>query len=239
MAKMSLRIFKKGKPIYWVIGAVVVFVAFYMLFSGGSKSSSGGGGNIVVQQSGPSEAAQLQAAQISAQLQSAQISGNIEAMRVQSEAALGQRSVELALAELSANQAFATQRLIADSEIANLNAETNLAINRDNLAYGADTAQLAAQTQVALRSMDIGLLNNQMATNARLFERQSAALVQQSLIQQVGSLKKKDRDTALAAITAANAGQGFSGGKGDDYISFGAPTANSTFGYAPQLNGFG
>jgi hypothetical protein len=42
----------------------------------------------------------------------------------------------------------------------------------------------------------------------------------------LGSLKKKDRDTALGAILATNAGYGFSGGRGDDYISIPGPNNN-------------
>lgn len=217
MAKISLRVFKKGKPIFWIIGAVIVFVVFYMLFNRGSGAAASSGGGVTVQQTGPSEAMQAASIQAATAIQGAQIAAGIELARVQATRDQAALAGQVALAQLGSGEKVALATLDADREAAVLNAQTNLLINDANLSYGLETARIAGETATALRAMEIGVMTHQMDTNAEMFRYQTQAnafmfaeqsrnLVTQSALGAIGSLKKKNRDEALTAIYAAATG---------------------------------
>lgn len=199
MAKFSFRVFKKGKPIYWVIGAVVIFVLFYLMFNKGGSSSTTSGG-VVVQSTGPSEAMQAAALQASTVMQSAQLSANVEAARIAAERDASGLGAQVALAQLLSGEKVALANLSTGRDIAELNAQTNLLINDQNLSYNLESARVASETQIGLRGIDVALLNKQMDTQFAMFQEQSKNLIAQSLIAQIPSLKKGDRDSALISL---------------------------------------
>lgn len=209
MAKLNLQVFKKGKPIFWIIGGVVVFVVFYLMFNKGSGGASTG--TTTVMQSGPSEALQAASLQASTAIQAAQISANVEATKIGAERDANVLAAQVALAQLSSGEHVALEQLEADRAAMELNASTNLLVNEQNLNYGLETARLAANTELGRKQIDANLLTQQLATNAAMFSEQLAAnvhmfdtqsdnLIKQSIIGQVGSLKKGDRDNALISI---------------------------------------
>lgn len=228
--KFNLKVFKKGKPIYWIIGAVVLFVIFYMMANKGAGSSgSGGSGGQVVMQSGPSEAMQMAglqastALQVSAQeanaaIQAANIAAALEAARIEREYDTAGLGAQVALAQLTSGETVALAQLDTEKQLAALNVNANLLINEQNLAYSTESARVAAETNLAMREMEVGFMNrtldaqvrsqeinaglvaHQLETQAQMFETQSQNLIMQSLIGQTGSLKKKNRDEYAAHI---------------------------------------
>lgn len=205
MAKLNLAVFKKGKPIVWIIGAVVVFVLFYMLFNRGGASASAGGGTTVVQ-SGPSEAMQIAGMQTAAAIQSAQIGAGIEAARIQGQNTQAAMAAQIAAAQLASGERVALATLDADREAAAMNVAANIRISENTMNYNLESAKLASETAIGLKEVDAGILRYQLATNAAMFSEQSRNLIATSAIAQIGSLKKKNRDEALTAITASLTG---------------------------------
>lgn len=212
MAKLNLQVFKRGKPIYWVIGGVALFVIFYLAFSKPASAGGSSGGAIVT---GPSEALQAAQMQYGAQIQGAQIAAGVEAARIQAENNAASLGASVALANLATQEKVALFQLAREADLAAINAQTNLLINEQNISYGVETARLAAETQIGLRALDVSLLNKQMETNAAMFETQSKNLITQSVIAQVPSLKKRDRDDALAGIGGYTPVPGGAGGGGN------------------------
>lgn len=215
MAKLNLAVFKRGKPILWVIGAVVVFVVFYMMFNRGGGASASGGTTVV--QNGPSEAMQIAGMQTAAALQSAQIGANVETARIQSVNAQAALAGQVALAQLASGERVALETLAADREASRYNADANIAINAQNLAYGIESARLASETAIGLKSIDADIVKSQLVTNAAMFSKQldtnammfaeqSRNLVAQTALSQIGTLKKKNRDEALTALTSSLTG---------------------------------
>lgn len=196
MAVVNLKVFKQGKPIYWIVGAVVLFVLFYFMLN---KSAPAAGGTQYVS-TGPSEA--LQAAQLQAGIQSAQIqaSANVEAGKIAAANNAAVLSSQVALAQLSSGEKVALFQLARDADVAALNAETNLQIASQTMAYNLESARVASQTAIDMRAMETQLLKDQMNANAQMFAAQSNNLITQTLISATSNLKKKDRDDALAGI---------------------------------------
>lgn len=231
MAKFSLKVFKNGKPIYWIVGAVILFVIFYFLFSRGAPESSSGG--VTVNSSGPSE--QMQAAQLAAstQMQTAQLGAQIEMARVQGELASGQLGAQVALAQLHSAETIGMASLAQEGAIANLAAQTQIILNDQNVEYTLESARLASETQLANKLTDASILMYQMDTNRDMLQIQSTNMLAQSAIGQVSNLKKKDRDNALVALTASLTGnpvnytQDKSGGGLGGLLSFISPLANA------------
>lgn len=202
MAKLSLRVFKQGKPIYWIIGAVFVFVVFYLMFNRGSGAS----GSQVVQ-TGPSEAMQIAALQAGASQAAVQSAANIEAARIQAsreQAALG---AQVALAQLASGEKVALEQLALESGLGFANIQANILINDANISYALESARIASETQIGLRQIDVDLLNAQLEAQTHMFEVQSQNLLYQSLIGQTGSLKKKNRDEYAAYLASLMSGQ--------------------------------
>lgn len=198
MAKLSLRVFKQGKPIYWIVGGVVVFVVFYMLFNKGGANA--GSGNTSYVSSGPSEALQAAQLQTGASIQAAQIAANVEAAKTAAGLQEAQMGQEVALAQTDASRVVSLAQLANQSDLASINANTNLLINEQNLSYAADTAKQASQTQIALKQIDAATVAHQLDTNADMFKIQSQNLLSQSLISQIGNVAEKKRYDALVTV---------------------------------------
>lgn len=215
MAKLSLRVFQKGKPIFWIIGAVGIFVLFYLMFNRGAGASSGGGTTVV--QSGPSEAMQIAGMQMAGAIQAAQIGANVEALRIQGQRDQGVLAGQVAMAQLASGERVALETLATDRDAARFNAETNLLIHERTLSYNTESARIAADTAIDLKQIDANVVmyqlgtnaamfDRQLQTNAAMFETQSRNLIATTALAQVGSLKKKNRDEALTALTASLTG---------------------------------
>jgi len=228
--KFNWAVFKKGKAIYWVVGAVVLFVIFYLLASGGSKSSgdtaSTGAGGITTINPGPSDA-QLAAA---AGITQAQLAAN--AATTQSNAELAAKQSDNAAAVAIANLQY--QGSLADTQagadVAKYLAATDAATNSLALTeqtrqmqiqgeYSFATAKVAAETNLAGQALQAQVLTTQLVTQAQMFGKsldantqalqiQSQNLVDQSLIAQIPTLKKKNRDDALLALASSFSNQG-------------------------------
>lgn len=219
MAKISLRVFKKGKPIFWIIGAVLVFVIFYMMFNKGGSAArpAASGGGMTVVNSGPSEALQIASMQAGAATQQLQLQAGIEAGRIQATREQNALAGTVALAQLASGEKVSLASIDADRFAAGLNAQTNLLINEQNLSYSLESARVAGDTAIAMRSLDVGVMTHQMDTQAAMFAEQLDAnrdmyaiqshnLITQAAIGQIGSLKKKNRDEALTAIYSSATG---------------------------------
>lgn len=211
MAKLNLTVFKRGKPIYWVIGGIVVFVVFYMLFT---KSAPSSGGAATAYSTGPSEAFQAAQMQYASQIQMAGIAAQSKAAEIQAANNAAVLSANVAMANLAMQEKVGLFQLARESDLATLQLENNRLINQDNITYGLESARIAGETQLGLRALDIGLLTRQMETQAEMFATQSQNLVTQTLISATSNLKKKDRDDALAGIGGYTPVYGGSSGGG-------------------------
>lgn len=216
MAKISLRVFQKGKPIFWIIGAVVVFVLFYLMANRRSDASAGGGMTVV--QSGASEAMQIAGMQTAASIQTAQIGASVEAARIQGEQNRNVLASQVAIAQLMSGERVALETISADREAANLNAATNLAINEQNTTYALESARLASETSIGLKGIDAAIVMHQLDTNAEMFGKQldtnammfaeqSRNLIATTALGQIQTLKKKNRDEALISLVSSFTGQ--------------------------------
>lgn len=195
--KLNFKIFKKGKPVYWIVGGIVLFVIFYMITSKGASSSSGG---ITTINSGPSDTAIAANAQMAmAQLQYG------SAVTAQA----NQANADVAIATLAANTQMAQIAASADAAkyVANLDANTQaqyLTTQRDiastNAEYSLETARIAADTTLGTYQIQADMFGHQLDTNTEMLQIQSQNLIAQSLIAQIPSLKKGDRDAALISL---------------------------------------
>lgn len=206
--KINWQVFKKGKPIYWIIGAIVLFVIFYLLASGGSKSSGSSSGGVTTVNTGPSDAqvaagAQVQMAQLQAQAAVNAASANLAAEQTQANAAV-------AVATLQAqNDALATT---IGGDVAKYTANLDATVQQSAITaqmqaiqtqaeYSFATAKTAAETNIAIQQINANVFANQLEANNEALRIQSKNLVDQTLIAQIPSLKKKNRDDVLLALT--------------------------------------
>lgn len=200
MAGFNLRVFKQGSPWLWIGGALVLFVAFYMLASKGAPKS-GASGAVSYIDSGPSEAelaAQLQMAGIQAQANSdnARVAGEIQlaATQMQGQLALATIAAGNETARLAVDRDLGALALTTDSE----NQRRAIDAQLDSIAlqaqYGTEQARIA--TQGSLQALQM-----QGEMQRDFFNTQSKSLTQQALIAQVGTLKKKNRDEVLIELS--------------------------------------
>lgn len=232
----------------WLFGGIFLVFGlglFLLLNRGGGGSSASGGGTVV--SGGLSEGAQLQAMAINAQAQGqamaiqaqreqTALSLEAAAMQIEGQQNLAILSSQVALAELEASKAITSEQTAASLAALNAQLANSYAMQELQVSAGVETARLVQDS--ALQQMAIGAMMQRQMGEQQLeaFRIQTNAGVTQSLISQVSSLKRKDRDTALAAITAANAGYGFSGGKGDDYIQIGGGSGTRLNNIVPSGN---
>lgn len=205
--KLNFAIFKKGKPLYWIIGGIVVFVFFYLIFNKGSSSAgSSGGGGITTINSGPSDAqiaaaTQIGVAQIAANTQNAQIAGAVAIATLQQQGQLQQTYAAADLAKFTAglDAATASKTLDTQLEIAGLNAE-----------YNFSTAKLAADVTRDQFLSNERIVKGQLETNAAMFKDQVDALKFQSMVGAIQFAPEVDRDNMLALLAATSSGTSLS-----------------------------
>lgn len=191
--KMNFAVFKKGKPIYWVIGGIVVFALFYLMFNKGAGSSSG----ITTVNAGPSDAAVA----ASTQLALAQTNANAGVA-----VATLQYNGQLAQTQAAADVAKYTANLDAATSAATL--DTQKAIAAINAEYSLDTAKVAAETNIAQWTLNANVLTTQLQTNAQMFSDSMKASVVNNLV--AAAAQSPHSDIALATIGGELTGSGFS-----------------------------
>lgn len=228
--KLNFKVFKKGKAIYWVIGGAIIFAIFYFMFSRGASSQSSG--NMLYMPTGPSEAqlaAGLQAQSIQAQLNAAAMSQQVELEKIKAQSAtditLANIASNLSLEEIQASTDLIKYQTAKDAEIASLTLQTQERMATTSQEYALAAAQSAYATQIASKELDAAILSKQIDTNVKMLEIQSTNLIQQNLIAQVGSLKKKDRDETLQIIAGNLTGYpvSYTNPRGGPAIITGAP----------------
>lgn len=197
--KLNLKVFKKGKPIYWLIGAVVIFVIFYLIASKGAGSSSGG----VAVVGGTAQTDN------SVALANAQASAN--ANNNAAAVAIAQLEYQGKLAETQAGADVAKYVANLDANTTMLGFTTQMEAIKVQAEYGLESSRVAAETNLAGQALNAQVLIRQLDTNAAMFNNSLAANVEQSRITsqtyiatsalgQVSTLKKKDRDETLQII---------------------------------------
>lgn len=209
--KLNFSFLKKAKPIYWVLGAVAIFVLFYVLMNkGGSSNGSSGGVTTIV--SGPSEAETIASANIAmAQIEANAASQN---MQLQLAAIKEQGAVDVAIANLGAQYSMAETQASADVakylaqtegtiQLAGLDAQKEIA--QLNAQYSYDTARVASETAIASRQIDAAILNSQLSANVQMFSEQAQALRTNAILSTIPTLKKKNRDDVLVELTRTGA----------------------------------
>jgi len=208
--KLNFSVFKKGKPIFWIVGAVVLFVIFYLITSRGASSSSGGG--ITTITPGPSDTAIAANAQMNiAQLQYGS----------QLQAQVNQNATDIALATIAANSKSAQDAAAADAAkyVAALDANTQATyitaqkeIAQTNAEYSLETARVASETSISQWNTNADILKSQMATNADMFKTATNAQLYSSLATIAPTLKKGKQvrafDNVLVSLSASNTGMG-------------------------------
>ncbi len=208
--KMNLKVFKKGKPIYWVIGAVILFVIFYLVASrgaGGNTAAKGTAGGVVSYNAGPSDAQIMAASQISAMQIEANAATNMSAMELakfqeEASAAVTIAAMENSLNALAVNaeQALGELAYNTDLTIGLASIDAQKEANYLQAEYSITTARIASDTELGLRNIDRAMFADQLDNNRAMLEIQSENMIAQTALSQVGTLKKKDRDNTLQML---------------------------------------
>lgn len=227
MAKFNIAYVKKNPVMFGAI-FVVFGLLLWLLMNRGA--SSGGASQVI--QTGPSEALQAAAMQTGAAIQAKQIEASaasamgafqLEALSRQIE---GQQSIAILeaqyrTAELAANERMSELQTTASLAAlqSQLNAQT-AAIDSNN-QFMVDYARVATDAATTQTAINAALQRDLGAQSLAGYKYGIDASLKQSILATIPSLKKKDRDTALGAFMATNAGYGYSGGSGDDRIVIG------------------
>ena len=163
MAKFNWKVFKKGKTIYWVIGAIVLFVVFYLIASSGSGSkSSNGPSGVTVLDQGPSDTAIAAQAAVTQQ----QIAGHYDLAKLKEEA-----GAAVAIAQISGNTQDTANSLAAQTAMNLASLEAGIqtaAINADlesirlQSEYGLESARVAGQFNLAIHALDADVARTQL-----------------------------------------------------------------------------
>jgi hypothetical protein len=178
--KLSLRVFKQGKPIYWVIGGVVIFVLFYLMFRGKSAPATG---TTTYATTGPSEALQAQQLAAGIATQQASLAAGVQVQGLQEQQNVAAMALTASLANIDAGRVVSLAGIDAQKAADAENASANIQINRDNLSYTLDTAQVAANTQIGIATINANEVNHQLDTNAAMFADQLKQLTAGQLIE--------------------------------------------------------
>ena len=195
---VTFSVFKK-KPLLWGGGAIFLFIIFYLMFNK-SASSGASGGSVTTVNTGPSDAAIA----ASTQLQLAQVQAGAAIQQSQAESAaaiaIATLSAQVALAENSAGADVA--KYLAQSEANTTGQYLNIQkeIAAINAEYSYDTAKVASETALGLQESQQEMFEKQLNSNVQMLDIQSKNLISQSLIAQIPSLKKKNRDEALISL---------------------------------------
>lgn len=182
--KMNMSVFKKGKPVYWVVGGVVIFVVFYLMFNKGASGSSG----VTVQNTGPSDAAVAASTSLAAMQTQASAGVAIATLQANSQTSQTQAAADVAKYQASLDATTAAQYYQTQKEITAINGE-----------YTFDTAKVAAETVQFQYATNANVLTHQMDTNAAMFVEATKASVAQTALSQVSGLDYRTRSQALVA----------------------------------------
>lgn len=202
--KFSLAYVRQNPVMFGVI--IVVFgLIFWFLMSG--RASGGGGDQVVYQQNAPDPALQIASLQAQAQAQQGQLQLAALAQQGQNDLALGTLSANVALAELASRErtdsigyaaSLAALERQLDAQIATTEMNNNFQVSYARLAYDAATDQAAINASL---TRDLSAM-------------QAEAYRTGSLLSVIPTLKKRDRDDALAGIGGYTPVRGGAGGGG-------------------------
>jgi len=236
--KFNMKVFNKGKPIYWIIGGIFIFVVFYYFISKGSAApSNSSGSGITTINAGPSDTAiAAQAGVAMAQIQAnAQVDQSNAALIAAKDANAASVAItayqfqgDLAATQAGADVAKYLGALDAQVQVAGLTAQTAW-INTQS-EYSFATAKVAAETDYAKAKLTADsnlaqwalnadvlktqlntqaeIATTQLTTQAQMFTTQIEGLTQQSLISQISSAPEVDRDNLIALMAASLTGTG-------------------------------
>lgn len=205
--KLNLKVFK-SRPVLWIVGGIVLFVIFYLMFNKGGSGTSTESGGITTINTGPSDAAIAASTQL--QLAQVQAGAAIQQSNAQSAAAIAiatlQAQSDIANTQASADVAKYTAGVDAATQGQYLNVQKEIA--QTNAEYSYDTAKVASETALGIQESQQQMFEAQLGSNVQMLQIQSSNLITQSLIAQIPSLKSKDRDNALWHLsdTLANSG---------------------------------
>jgi len=209
MKKFNLKVFKKGKPIYWVAGAVILFVIFYLFLNrGGGQSAPAQSGGVVSYNSGPSDAqisaaSQISGAQIQANAAINQQQLQLAGIREDNSARVAIAGLENQLGVIAINAETGLQRFNIDAgrevDLATINATKEYQYLQAE--YSLETARIASDATIRSREIDRSILGDQLRSNILSLNIQSDNLIAQTALSQISSLKKKDRDNTLQFLT--------------------------------------
>jgi hypothetical protein len=208
MMKFNLAIFKGKNSIWWIVGAIILFIVFYMVASAGAPAKAGG---LTVQNAGPSDAAiaanaQLTGMQLSAQAQVYQSQIELAALNAAAnrDISIAQIQADTQLADTQASADIAKYVAANQTSIAQQQLTTQLAIARADMEYGLASSEVAAQTQLGLKAIDASTVQYQLKTNSDIIMRQFESN-ERSLAIQSQSLKDQ---AIISAVSTAPKGVG-------------------------------
>lgn len=197
----------KGKNrIYYIIGGIALFGLFYFLLNRQGAAPSNNAqqsGNIVI--NGPSDAELA----LQSQIASASIQAGI---------ARNDTNAQVAIATQENQALIALSTIQQSTDLAALDIQNNLGIaslnlERDIFAQQSQNeiinSQLNADIALAQINTNADIVKTQLQTNADIFNTQVKAAQFGQLVNQVGSLKKSDRDNALRHLTTGFNGDSF------------------------------
>ena len=191
--KLNFKVFKKGKAIYWIVAALVLFGFFYWFANRGSNGSSGGGTTYV--NSGPSDASVAASTALAAR--QGDNSAQVAIATLQYQGGLAQIQAQADVAKYVKSLDSATQSKYLDTQLglAALDGEYNIA-----------TARIAAQSQYDTIAFQTAQFHDQLTTNQAMFHDQMVASTYAVLASQISNVKPNDRDNAFALLTGAVTG---------------------------------
>jgi tellurite resistance protein len=244
--KLNFKVFKKGKAIYWIIGAVVLFVLFYYIANRGSSSA----GSTTVTNSGPSDAAiasgnQLAMAQVAAGAQTNQVNAQVAAAEyiagIQGQTQMAQLAAGADVAKFTAGldaqtnaYALQTQQAIAaigmQTQVDTAQIASNTILGQ--AGYQRDIAFAGFQTQQNIAQMQTGVSLAQIQANQNMYASYIDAAKLTTLAGVAANVVPVDRDNAFAllAATAYHVPLSYSDAGSGSFV-LGAPGVNVT---APQ-----
>jgi hypothetical protein len=224
----------KKNPVMFGVIFVVFGLLLWLLIN---RGASGGSGSTTYVASGPSEALQAANLQAGTQIQLAQISANsannqaafqLEALsqQIEGQSAIAALEMQFRTLELAASERMTALQTNASLAALQAQLNTQAAMTESNNAFALDYAKTAQDAAVATVAINAALQRDLSAQQLQAYESGLRTSVLQGILATIPSLKKKDRDTALGGFLASVNGQSFTGGRGDDRISIGAPTVS-------------
>lgn len=211
MAKFSLSYVKQNPVMFGAI-FVVFGLGLWLMMNRGA-----GGGSTQVVQTGPSEGMQMAALQAGAAIQAKQIEAatatamgamQLEALSRQLDQAQAITILEAQYrtVELAANERMSDKALGASLEALQAQLQTSLATTEANNQFMVDYATVAADSATTQLAIGAALQRSLAADQLEAFKYSADTSLKGQALSMISSLKKKNRDEALTAITAMQAG---------------------------------